>query len=226
MNENLAEICGIIAGDGHLSRYISKKRTDYKVCIYGDKIKDLEYFGEVQKLFNETLGITPKLILKKNCIELRIDSKRWLEFFEQIGIPCGSKSKIITIPENLKDDLLLSCSFLRGLADTDFCITFNQLKFKSSYPRIRIDLGSEPMIKDICKVLTLIGISYCGPYQRNRSRKGTPYVSYQMDIVGHNNFSMWMKWIGFRNPRHLSKIKINRKEEIIHPPFQSPPSQI
>ena len=51
ISPELAELAGIIAGGGHLSRYISPKRTDYKITIAGHKEDDLAYFSEVKKLF-------------------------------------------------------------------------------------------------------------------------------------------------------------------------------
>lgn len=207
MNLKLAELCGIIAGDGHLSRYISKKRTDYKVCIWGNKDLDVEYFKELQQIFLELFEIRPKLLIKSNCCELRINSKKIVEYFESLGIPVGKKSKSVSMSPFVKNNLQLSCAFLRGVADTDFSVVLKPRKKTTLYPRITVDIESLSLIEDICSVLKKLEIKFCGPYTRNRSRNANAYVSYQLDINGHKNFELWMKHIGFRNKKHLDKIK-------------------
>jgi len=208
----IAEICGIIAGDGHLSRYISKKRTDYKVNISGHKEDDRDYLKKIQKIFYKELKIKPKLKIGNNYCALIINSKKILYFFNEIGIPIGNKSAIISIPNNIKKNLKLSCNFLRGLADTDFSLVYRKRKTKEDYPRITTSLKSKKLIDDICLVLQRIGIRYCGPYRRDRVRNNTPCITYQIDINGHKNFSIWMNKIGFRNQKHLKKIKRKAQE--------------
>jgi len=208
----IAELCGIIAGDGHLSFYKSKDRTDYKVTIVGHKNDDIKYLKEVQKIIHIELKIKPKLKIGNNYCALVINSKKILYFFNDIGIPIGNKSAIISIPQKIKKSLKLSCNFLRGLADTDFSLVYRKRKTKEDYPRITTSLKSKKIIKDICSVLQRIGIKYCGPYRRDRVRNNTPCITYQIDINGHKNFSIWMNKIGFRNQKHLKKIKRKAQE--------------
>ena len=46
-SKELAEILGIISGDGHLSRHSSCKRSNYKVSVFGHKEDDKDYFNYV-----------------------------------------------------------------------------------------------------------------------------------------------------------------------------------
>ncbi len=205
MDESLAEICGIIAGDGHLSRYITPKRTDYKISIAGDK-RDLDYFKELIDLFHVAFGVKPRLYEKKNHLELRIDSKKILEKIEKIGIPAGEKSSKVRIPKIIIADLDLSRAFVRGFADTDFSLILRKNKY-SFYPRITVDIKSAGMLEDLCNIFQKLNMTYCGPYNRSRIRNGVPYVTYQLDLNGRANFKIWMEKIGFRNPKHLNKVK-------------------
>jgi hypothetical protein len=207
MNINLAEICGIIVGDGHLNRYVSPKRSNYKISVFGHKIDDKDYFYMIQKLFYIEFGKKPVLKNRERCIELRVNSKNILHNLERIGIPVGNKSGIVFIPTEIKDNLSLSTAFIRGLADTDFSVVFKLRKTKKAYPRITADMKSKILLEDVCKVLKKLGIKYCGPYHRKRERKGSFYESYLIDINGHNNFSIWMDKIGLRNEKHLKKIR-------------------
>ncbi len=205
LTPEIAEMCGIVAGDGHLSRYISKKRTSYMLVIAGHKQDDKEYFQILKELFQKS---EVKLVdYEAKWGELRSYSKHTLIFFEGLGIPVGRKSDIVRMPEWIKNDIILSCAFLRGVADTDFSLVFKSRKIKQSYPRITADLKSKNMVDDICNTLSKIGINFAGPYLRNRKRNDSPCITYELDINGHKNFELWMKHIGFRNPKHLKKIK-------------------
>ncbi|MBI2572366.1 hypothetical protein HYV86_00750 [Candidatus Woesearchaeota archaeon] len=101
-DECLAELCGILAGDGHLSRSISPQRTTYKVSVFGHKIDDKEYFDEIQKKFEKNLGKKPSIKERIECIELRYTSKIILEQFENLGIPVAINRKLFLFLNGLK----------------------------------------------------------------------------------------------------------------------------
>lgn len=63
------------------------------------------------------------------------------------------------------------------------------------------------MIDDIISTLKMVGISFSGPYECNRLRNLSAYTSYQLDISGMKNLNQWMRFIGFRNPKHLVKLR-------------------
>jgi hypothetical protein len=119
------------------------------------------------------------------------------------------------------NDLNLTLSFIKGVADTDFSLIYRKRKTKKSWPRITADMKSKQMINQISTILLKIGIKVAGPYQRNRFRNNSPYTTYQIDINGHRNFELWMKHIGFRNIKHLKKIDWAKKT-----PNRSPPTRI
>ncbi len=172
----------------------------------GHESDDLEYYLELQELMEKELGKRPILKKRKGFIELRLCSKSILEQFEQMGIPVGNKSENIAIPNIIKNDLTLTLSFLRGIADTDFSLIFRKRKKAKPWPRITADMKSKRIIYETTFVLNKVGIKVAGPYIRNRLRNNSPYTTYQIDINGHENFFKWMKLIGFRNPKHRKKI--------------------
>tara|TARA_Y100000310_G_scaffold338502_1_gene428305 strand:- start:624 stop:1352 length:729 start_codon:yes stop_codon:yes gene_type:complete len=209
MNEQLAELCGIIVGDGHLNRTISPNRNS--ISIFGHDQDDLDYFLEIQDLFEKELRKRP--ILKRRIghkgnryLELRACSRAVLEKFEKIGIPVGKKSGIVNMPEIIKKKQGWALSFLRGVADTDFSLVFKKRKTMAFWPRITADMKSKELIVDCCEVLANIGIKVAGPYRKDRFRNEKPYTTYQIDINGRKNFERWMELIGFRNEKHRKKI--------------------
>lgn len=211
ITSEIAEICGIIVGDGHLSRYISPRRTDYRIEIVGDKTEEIEYFKYVTKLFYQSFGKNLKLKIEPDYARLYTHSKEILEFFEKIGLIIGKKSDKAHIPNKILTDEKTSLCFLNGLADTDFCITFKKGGRKSnSYPKIVAEFASESLIKDIRVLLDRIGVTYYKQIVTKNNSFGK-FTHYRLELNGRKNFNKWMKLIGFSNPKHITKIEVWEK---------------
>ncbi|MBL7054908.1 hypothetical protein ISS05_04075 [Candidatus Woesearchaeota archaeon] len=204
----IAEMCGIITGDGHLCRYISPKRTDYKIEISGDKKEEIAYFEYVSSLFDKIFNKPLKLIIEEEYSRLYTHSKEILEFFEKIGLIVGKKSDRAFIPNTLLHDKKLSLYFLRGLADTDFCVMFKKGNRKThSYPKIVAEFASKRIIEDIQKILDRINITYYKQKVRKTNSFGQ-FTHYRLEINGKNNLNKWINLIGFSNPKQTTKIKV------------------
>jgi hypothetical protein len=212
-NSEFAELLGVIAGDGNLNVYRSKDgtKTDHKITISGHREDDFEYFKYLKELFKKLFNKEIKLRDKKRYIRLELSNKAILNKLNQAGIPIKKKSKIIEIPSEIRKNKKLSKSFLRGLADTDFSMTFKKGgRKKHSYPRISVDLGSEKIILQIIRLLDSLDIKST-LYKRVGKRRDTEYESYSLNINGKRNLYKWLKEIGFKNQKHLSKIKVWEK---------------
>lgn len=208
ITEELAELCGIIAGDGHI--HIDKKRGDYRIDISGG-YKEIKYYKYVASTFKDIFQKEPKIDYKNDGIKLRIHSKEIVNSFLKIGLPAGRKSGIIRIPLRILKNKKLSAAFLRGLADTDFSICFKKGGRKTnSYPRVKIGLASKDMIEDIKKILDRLEIGHCSYNNRRTTNFGT-FDHYHIDINGRKNFKIWMQNIGFKNDKHLEKIEFWKK---------------
>ena len=213
MKENIltldvAEICGIIMGDGHISRYISYKRTDYRVEIVGDKVEEMEYFDYVRKLFRSALFKDLKLRQEKSYARLYVHSKYFVELFESFGMPVGKKSDKARIPSTILDNSELSLRFLKGLADTDFSISFKKGGRKNnSYPRIVGEFASKSLIDDVIIILNRAGITYYYFKRKIKNSFGN-FIHHRIEINGLKNFNRWMECISFSNSKHLTKIQV------------------
>lgn len=120
LDESLAEFIGIYLGDGTLDTYTLK--------ISGDARYDLRYFeyiaSSVKKLFN----LESKIVVEKNrphVLLLIIRSKNLCSFLkDKYHLNFGNKIKNKTkIPEVILRSKKLSLACLRGLVDTDGCIS-------------------------------------------------------------------------------------------------------
>jgi len=210
-NEKLAELLGVIAGDGHLQVYKSKKRSSYAIVITGNKTEDIDYFEFLRNLIKDIFDEDSKIYNKKDGIYLKLWSKEIVELINVLGIPIGNKSHILKTPGWIKPDTNFIKSFIRGLADTDFCITFKKGdRRRNSYPVITGYFSSYKLASEVSQFLKGIGVSG-NLYKETNDYFGTNSVQYRLDINGVENLYRWMNTIGFNNPKHMTKFLVWEK---------------
>ncbi|MFH0868583.1 MAG: LAGLIDADG family homing endonuclease [Candidatus Woesearchaeota archaeon] len=217
ISPELAEICGIHAGDGYF-RFNGKSG---EVDISGNVEEKCYYDTHVIPLFNKVLdlNVTGKLFPYRNTYGFVVRDKKVLQLFKEIGFPSGNKSTIIEIPGGIlnSNNTLLYKRFLRGYLDTDGCINFDKKVTNSSlfqktrnyYPRLLFTTCSSNLAKGFKYVTELLGFkTYFYPY---RSKVLTENIKYTIQITGFKAFDMWMKLIGSKNPTKLSRYLIWQK---------------
>lgn len=199
LSEGLAELVGIIMGDGCLSR--SNKK--YVVYICGHKFDDFKYHDKViRKLFLDVFNKTTKISKRRyeNTIFIRFSDKKIFYILKSLGIPVGKKYGFLHIPDWIKKDKSLAFSFIRGIVDTDGYLYIRKNKFVSPHPSIRIRSKSVEFLSEI-----LIILKHNGFFGKICTSGGCSTLS----IVGHQNFKRWLELIGFSNPKHMRKIEAN-----------------
>jgi len=140
-SKELAELIGIIFGDGSMNIY--KKRTSIAavLTIVGHSIDDKDYLtNHVTKLIEKLFNIKPTQRIRKEqqVLELRIGSKGIVNFLETKGIKLGPKINLETPDWILKkEDYIIH--FIRGLTDTDGSLAVKKrYREKPYYPTIKI----------------------------------------------------------------------------------------
>ena len=129
MNGKLAELVGIILGDGTISKYFLRVSLNAK--------KEKNYASYVSKLGKDLFGIEGVIRKEKNqnVLNVKFYSVNLVKFLtEELGLPIGDKIRNkAKIPERifLNKTLMLSC--LRGLVDTDGSLG-NRAYFYNSNP--------------------------------------------------------------------------------------------
>ncbi|MEK6840601.1 MAG: LAGLIDADG family homing endonuclease [Nanoarchaeota archaeon] len=200
LSEDLCEFIGAIIGDGFTNKYGYMFQTQ----ITGDKILDEEYYYKKLKPICEKLfNISPKISEGPGCIRLNIYSKRLFEMLtKRFDIPAGKKCYSITIPnEILKSDDKLISATLRGMFDTDGGIGLDKREiYKKPYIRINYTSASPILIEQIHKILE----NYKIPHSVH-SKNDAP--AKQIQINGEKNVKLFLKRVGFSNPRHLKKVR-------------------
>lgn len=112
-NIELAELIGILLGDGGISR---------KVIVISIHSKAKQYIERVRKLVKSVFKYEVKFHKRKNkdVIDLKIHSVARVVCLLQLGLKMGNKvEKQVKIPDWIKEnnDYFISC--IRGLIDTD-----------------------------------------------------------------------------------------------------------
>ena len=216
MSPELAEICGIHAGDGYLREKDYRRELD----ISGS-IEEKDYYdNHVRFLFKTVFGIDIKcrIFPHRNTYGFVIRDRKIIEFMHNLGFPYGAKSTTIKTPEiimntNNKDFI---ASYLRGLFDTDGCLHFwkrNKGKYSEwkrihhYYPIIKISTISETLFLEILRLLSVAGFGKIGKYTY-KSKKPKEKVKYTVTLYGPSKAIKFFKEIGSKNPVKLSRFQL------------------
>jgi hypothetical protein len=205
-DKNLAELFGILTGDGYMNFYPAK--NDYLIEIAGDSRNDKEYFEYINRLFLNLFNIRPKLYQRKkqNSAYLRVRSKGIFYFLKQTGFVTGKKEQI-SIPSWIPKNKQYMISFIRGLVDTDGSVVLKR-RYQSEphYPVINIVSKSKILINTVYAWLKQNGFSgWQGKETKKDKRTGKVTQNYRLELNGKKNLAKWLKEIGFSNPHKLKK---------------------
>lgn len=201
MNQEFAELLGIMAGDGCLSQ----SRYSSVVYISGHKEDDRIYHVQFvvplfKKLFNKNV---------KSC-ERRDENTRFIRTYDPVifksilkYFPVGEKSDMLSIPFEIRDNPLLMNAFIRGFFDTDGCVFLDRRSIYSyPYPRIVLEIVSQKLFKQVSSYLAIrFKIS-----AKTRMRPGKVPI-YVIELYGFSQVQKWLSTIGFSNRKHLDRLR-------------------
>lgn len=188
----LAELIGILMGDGHIGLYqttvATNSETDYQHALY---VKAL-----IEDLFKVRVHVNNRKD-KKTC-EIIVSSKSICHFFVGQGIPQGNKIALgLYIPKWIQKKLFYRKAFVRGLFDTDGCVYLDTHRFgKKVYKNIGMAFANQslPLLSFFKETLELFGLH---PTQKTEFRV---FLRRKEDI------RRYFDLIGSSNEKHLKKI--------------------
>ena len=188
-SKELAELCGIILGDGSL--------TKDQLRISLDRAADKKYVPFVSDLMEKIFHEKPKIFFRQSTAELYISGIKLLDGLEKIGLRRGSKvTHQVGIPPWIMQKNLFAQSCLRGLFDTDGGIYMHKHK---NITRKWTNLGwcftnhSLPLVEGCRKILKDCDIE----------PKGNAKEKVYLYSVG--NIRRFMKIIGSSNPKNVDR---------------------
>lgn len=205
-SKELAEFMGILTGDGYMNLY---GKYDYRIEINGNKIKDKNYLSEyVTRLIKRLFNLTPKYLKKsdQNTACLIIRSKGIYQFLLKKCFKKGKKEEI-KIPGWVKNKSELVNYFIKGLFDTDGCISLKN-KEGTKYPVASITSKSKGLLTEVQAYLKKEGVN-ANCYQRieDNLRYKEKIITYKLEVNGFKNLNRFYELIGSSNSRNISKYK-------------------
>ncbi len=228
----LAEDVGYHIGDGYMKSWKNKWSFKYDFCYTGHSIDDRDYIFSVLlprklALFNLTkYRISERLDRKE--LSIRFRSKAILTFYKYTTGVQESPKNNICVPKWIFSNKNFTKAFLRGLFDSDGSVTFlKKYKQLNYYPVIRLCTISKLLFNDVISLLSNLNIK-CAKLEYKRLDKRYAdriFMRYDIDINGVKGLNNWMEKIGFRNPKHLSKINIWKRQGYCEP-YSSTPKRL
>lgn len=184
----LAEFTGILLGDGGI--------TKEQVTITLNSEADKQYVQYVNNLGIKLFGDKPTIAKRKKCkaIDIRFSGKRLVEYLVDKGLVIGNKVKHqVGVPSWIQNSNSYCVACLKGLIDTDGCITTHTYKVNGkwySYKKLGFANRSIPLIKFVHKTLSSLDL---GP--KIAGKLETKYVwlyndkatKKYLEIIGSHN---------------------------------------
>ncbi len=223
LTPEIAEICGIHAGDGYMR---IRKGNKGEIDISGH-LEEKDYYDEhVIPLFNKIFNLDIKgKKFSRGSYGFVNYKKEIRNALINFGFPAGKKSNIVKVPSQILEsgNHILYSKFLRGIFDTDGNLYFRKSyagvnKFNKNYnhyPIIKIVSVSKYLIEGIIKMLLEMDIVFY--YHSRDSKKLNEHRKHYISISGIDDLEKWMKIIGIKNPVKLSRYLVWKKFEFCPP---------
>ncbi len=184
-NASLAEIFGILNGDGHLSP------INYEICVVGN-LSEEDYFLYLKKLFENTFSLKFTINRYATHLKLRIYSKNLFNLLsKKYGLPKGNKMGKLFIPKKVFTHKKWLVSYIRGLFDTDGSFYFRRKK----EPVVQITSADDIFLEEIKGALMSLNFNVAKGVNR-------VFIYKKEDIIKFYNL------IKPANSKHLKKFEI------------------
>ena len=189
----LAELIGILMGDGHVGLYQTSMVTNSET--------DLQHALFVKNLFEQLFTIQTQLSTRRNkkaCV-ITVSSKAVCDFFIAQGVPQGNKITLgVHIPDWIREKSLYRKAFIRGLFDTDGCVYLDTHRYQQ---KVYKHLGmafvnqSEPLLSFFKESLEFFGLH---PTQK---------TEFRVFLRRREDIRKYFDLIGSSNEKHFNKVR-------------------
>jgi len=201
ISKELAELVGIIMGDGNIYRKYNK----YRIGFVGDIVNDKLYFDYIKSLIEKEWKKEARIFIGGRGIRIVINSKETcLMLINDLGLPFGEgKGEKVTIPKIIAKDWNLVRHTIRGIIDTDGSVFVSKKPRIEKYPCIEISTTSPKLAEQLKQILEERG------FRVNKIRKSmsklSKLVTNRIVLNGKENLRKLVNEIGFSNPYKLER---------------------
>lgn len=212
MNKGLAEFVGVFIGDGCMSQWARKDRTDLAktVLLTGSWNNDFRYYEKIIKPVVESkFGKCTRIYHRKddNTIRFFINGKGIIRFLQSLGFKFGPKSMDVSIPNKILKDNKFTIACLRGIFNADGSI-YNRYskaykghnRIYSDYKVIQIKSNSKLLIQQVKIILN------------NNSIRSNKIIidreAYVIRVTNQKEIAKFISTVGMNHPHHLERMKM------------------
>ncbi len=213
VDKYFAELLGAFAGDG----WMSKGNSGISLFLTGNPNNEKNYYdNRISFLFNKVFHISvhPRDFYYWGTYGVCVGKKSVTNEFIFVGMIVGKKAHKVTVPSSIVSNPKLYTSFIRGLFDTDGCISFkksynkNASKWQKTVrhkPIITFVTVSKKLAVCVREMFLSIGLEFA-------IRKQPPcngnYYSYELRIESKKKAKRFFSIIKPKNSKHLRKFTV------------------
>ncbi|MBR9700047.1 hypothetical protein GOV09_06320 [Candidatus Woesearchaeota archaeon] len=213
LSTKLAYFIGILIGDGNIQ--YRPYKNEYSIKCVGNPKDEMQFYDEIlNPIVKDLFGISPNMRYHDNSTTygFRLYSKSLYIFLTNtLNLWEGKKGLNLHIPHIFIENKRFTKSVVKGIFDTDGCISFKKKYRKVPYyPVITLSSKSKMLIMQVSVLLKKWGFSIVEIYDYNvkdkRIERGFTTIN-RIELNGQKNLQQWLDLIGFDSPKHLNKIK-------------------
>ncbi len=200
-SEDLAELMGIIFGDGGIN-------NPWQLVISLNSIKDIVYSNYIINLLTKLFNIqtASRKRPNQNTLVLVCSSISLVDFLISKGAVRGNKiAQKINIPFWITQKAEFKKAFIRGLVDTDGCLYYHSHEVKN---KSLVNIGfcltslSDKLISSAADIMSEFGIK---PHIKDDNHRiylyGEQNVIKYLHIFGSSNPRIYQKYTNWRDAR-------------------------
>jgi len=189
LSPELAELVGIILGDGSI--------RDYYVTVSLNLWQEGEYAkfvsSLIESLFNVSVTLHTEIL--KSTYTVRVSSVNLVEFFNESGLVSGNKvEQQVGVPDWIFEDNETMRACARGLMDTDGSVYLHRYKsggIDYGYIKLCFSNHSRTLLNDMVTMLSALGFSPVtdGETKVTLNRQ-EEVLRYYSEIGTHNSYHL------------------------------------
>ena len=198
VNEETAELVGILLGDGSISKYQWRNQVQHRIQVTFHS-EQIDYIHYVSDLCLKTLRNPGKIKFRKKekTADLRIISRKLVEELLSLGMIISPKWNRAAIPEVFINEQL-GKHLLRGYFDTDGSVVIANNN-GTTYPRLEMKISPAPMQKQLIRLLDMYNFKY-GCYSIGKGK-------VRIQLNGKEQLKKWNDTIGSSNQYYIKRLQ-------------------
>lgn len=148
-NEDLAELIGVVLGDGNIGKF---PRTESLRIVANSKNKGFikRYARIVKKVFNQKPSVRKRK--DSNAVDIRIYQKF---ISKRLGIPSGAKQHLFhVVPQWVLADKKYVVRYLRGLYEAEGSVSYHKPTYTHKF---NFSNSNQSLLKNVYQLMSQLG---------------------------------------------------------------------